>query len=441
MALRMPKLERNKAGNWHARKVIPADVRSYFGKREDKPTWPGSLSQDEAKSRFREWLNSLEERIAAARRAEMAATERDLAPSELDRLAQLWTHEQLAVDDEARSEGLSERDFEGLAESIEFAELSTGYALARRDPEQVEWRTWAWEFNEWLKAKGMPLDPSSGAFQELCFQLLKAQRKAVVPVLQARHFGDFVETPPPPTSLESLTTTALFDKWEAANRGEVAGSTIRAYRGKFEAFERFIGPKDIRDLSEDDVYRWAEHRETVDGVSRHSIRNNDISALRSVFGWAVTPLAGRVMQSNVAAGVKLKARRPIRERDRVFTDAEAKAILRAASDVSDDPNNPTRAFGERWCPWLLAYSGARIGELTQLRCTDIQTESGIWVMRLSPEAGSIKDRESRTVPLHAHLLERGFIEFVQNVGSGPLFYEARRHRPEGRATSPAALRQ
>jgi integrase len=34
----------------------------------------------------------------------------------------------------------------------------------------------------------------------------------------------------------------------------------------------------------------------------------------------------------------------------------------------------------------------------------------------------VKTRQSRTVPLHEHLIEQGFLEFVQINGKGPLFY-------------------
>ena len=50
MALRMAKLTRTKTGLWTARKVIPADVRDAYGKTEDKPTWPASLTQGQARA-------------------------------------------------------------------------------------------------------------------------------------------------------------------------------------------------------------------------------------------------------------------------------------------------------------------------------------------------------------------------------------------------------
>jgi hypothetical protein len=52
-------------------------------------------------------------------------------------------------------------------------------------------------------------------------------------------------------------------------------------------------------------------------------------------------------------------------------------------------------------------SGARAGEITQLRGIDIEQRGNLHVMRLRPQAGSIKTGEARTVPLHEHLIEQG----------------------------------
>jgi integrase len=108
-----------------------------------------------------------------------------------------------------------------------------------------------------------------------------------------------------------------------------------------------------------------------------------------------------------------------RESD-AFTDDEARTILQAALLVS----NTDRAFAaaKRWVPWLGAYSGARVSEVTQLRGSDIQQRGTFHVMRLTPEAGSIKTRKPRTVPLHEHIVAQWFLEFVHGRGKGPLFY-------------------
>ena len=45
-----------------------------------------------------------------------------------------------------------------------------------------------------------------------------------------------------------------------------------------------------------------------------------------------------------------------------------------------------------------------------------------------PEAGSTKTNEARTVPLHPHIIEQGFIEAIATIGDGPLFYDPSRQR-------------
>jgi hypothetical protein len=51
--------------------------------------------------------------------------------------------------------------------------------------------------------------------------------------------------------------------------------------------------------------------------------------------------------------------------------------------------NPTDPWGaaKRWVPWLCAYSGARVGELTQLRVQDVEHRACGPVLRITPDAG------------------------------------------------------
>ena len=53
---------------------------------------------------------------------------------------------------------------------------------------------------------------------------------------------------------------------------------------------------------------------------------------------------------------------------------------------------------------------------------------------MTPEAGSIKTKEARTVPLHEHLLAQGFLKFVEDQPDGALF-----HNPEARRAPESAV--
>ena len=77
----------------------------------------------------------------------------------------------------------------------------------------------------------------------------------------------------------------------------------------------------------------------------------------------------------------------------------------------------------RWVPWLAAYSGARPGELCQLRKQDFILDDGVKCVALLPDAGTIKTGAFRHVPLHSDLIAQGIWEMVQNADDGPLFYD------------------
>ena len=67
MAFAMVGLKRTKTGRWAARKEIPQDIRTVYGKREEKKTWPADLSAGQAKAELAAWLIPIEERIALLR--------------------------------------------------------------------------------------------------------------------------------------------------------------------------------------------------------------------------------------------------------------------------------------------------------------------------------------------------------------------------------------
>lgn len=89
MAIRMAKLTRTPTGLWTARKVIPADVRGAYGKREEKPTWPASLTQGQARAEFGVWLAGVEDRIAFLRSSRDGPSV-DLSERQLAALAGKW---------------------------------------------------------------------------------------------------------------------------------------------------------------------------------------------------------------------------------------------------------------------------------------------------------------------------------------------------------------
>ncbi|WP_272971498.1 site-specific integrase [Comamonas terrigena] len=71
-----------------------------------------------------------------------------------------------------------------------------------------------------------------------------------------------------------------------------------------------------------------------------------------------------------------------------------------------------------WIPIIGIYTGARIGELAQLRVSDITEEDGIPVIRITDEGEgqSVKTSASRrSVPVHSELIHLGLLEYAEGI--------------------------
>ncbi|UNZ50411.1 tyrosine-type recombinase/integrase [Agrobacterium tumefaciens] len=227
---------------------------------------------------------------------------------------------------------------------------------------------------------------------------------------------------------DALSLTGLVDDWwkEAQALGK-SESTLESYSNCFRLLSNFLGHDDAARVTQEDVIRYKDHRlttineKTKKPVSPKTVKGSDLTAFKSVFDWAVANLK---LSSNPASGVTVKLGKRIKVRERDFTDEEAQAILRGANSVDLGPE-PARSLetrlAKRWVPWLCAYSGSRLGELIQLRKEDFRQEAGAWIIKVTPEAGTVKNNQYRDVPVHTHLVEMGFMDFVQSAKVGYLF--------------------
>jgi integrase len=135
----------------------------------------------------------------------------------------------------------------------------------------------------------------------------------------------------------------------------------------------------------------------------------------------------------VGVTVTVPRKQRLRETD-AFTTDEARTILQASLAITDTKSPFAAAC--RWVPWVCAYTGARAGEITQLRGVDIVKREGIDALRLTPEAGTIKTGVTRTIPIHEHLIAQGLLDFVRSRGDGPLFYNSQEAPRAGDPTNP-----
>lgn len=181
---------------------------------------------------------------------------------------------------------------------------------------------------------------------------------------------------------------------------------------------------DIRDLPDHWCIAWKD-RLLSRGLSARSIQFGYLAALRSTCAWAVT---NRRIATNPVDGIAVKVPKAKKERSKGYSDSEAKQILSLTLRPIEQKLSAEHKAARRWVPWICAYTGARVGEIAQLRKQDIQKKDGVGLFWITPEAGTVKDGNSRYVAIHPHLIEQEFLRFVESSEPGPLFYSDSRRR-------------
>lgn len=445
MPFRMAELKRSKSGAFVARKVIPENVRDEYERLYDvrweaKFHRSADLRPQDAKAQHAEWLSLVESRIAAIRDKRRGSS-RDLTEREARALAGEWyrwfvrQHE----DNPGAPQAWLDRFWAAIDHLTDHADLE---ALHEQGLSTNPLKDWTWtqdpevragarpafakeaKADQFLADRGMTLTPRAHDLFVDCVidEYVKAvdtiQRRAEGDYSADAHLKELPEFSPAPQrhKTTALTPWSLFEAYVAAR--QPGRSTVDRWRSVFLDLEKHFKGRPASNISPDDAHAWAEGLLTKERSARTV---NDIwcAAARVVFGWAVKT---KKLSSNPFVGAGVTQPRKVRTRETdEFTPDEARLILKASLDYDD--KRPFDA-ARRWVPWLCAYTGARGGEMTQLRGKDFRQQNGLWVIQITPEAGTVKTGKPRTVPLHEHLVDQGFPAFVRSKGDGPLFYDA-----------------
>lgn len=224
---------------------------------------------------------------------------------------------------------------------------------------------------------------------------------------------------------QGLSLASLVDGWAKERKPRAA--TVGVARRVVEVFSQQCGKENAKDITPDDVVAWKDALVAEGALSTKTINGKYLTPLNTVLNWASN---NRKIPANPAKGVRSVGKAPPRTRKPEFTAEEARTILSASLHAHEERGRTAQELldARRWVPWLCAYSGARVVEITQLRGVDFQEEEGVPVFVITPEAGNVKTDTARVVPIHPDLIRQGLLEFVKAKGGGPLF-----HRPGTKA--------
>jgi integrase len=441
MAFRVARMARVKSGALKARKAIPEDVKddyqALYGKRwEELFRTPAGCSPQRAKTLHGAWLEEIESRIAVLR-AKQRGEGHDLTQKQALALAGEWYRWFTGpYDDDPgkpdRWADLHEALWELLIHAAGDEETGTVDLEAPEVRTEIHPRLAAEaKTDQFLASKGEVLTPEAMALflNEVIRQFSEAtkllERKARRDYSPDQH----LQTLPlydrpnalngPKRSKSGKTCVGLF---EAHVKGrQPAASTVDRWRVVFTALDQHLNGRDIDDFSPEQAQRWATSLIGSGSPKRsaRTVKDIWISAVRTVLTWA---LKQKLVASNPFADVLIDVPRKAQTREdgKAFSEAEQQTILKAALAIKDTSTPVKAAY--RWVPWLCAYSGARAGEITQLRGQDLEQRGDYWVMKITPDAGTVKGLVARIVPIHEHVIEPGFPDYAKSKGKGPLFY-------------------
>lgn len=220
----------------------------------------------------------------------------------------------------------------------------------------------------------------------------------------------------------------LWPEYSGEGGRALAASTVKRWLPCMEALMLFAGTRDMSRITNAHLLGWRDS--LLKTIGAKTVRFAYISAAQSFFGWAERMSR---LPSDPSAKVHVEVVRKKEIKMRGFRDDEAAKILSAALAPMSELMTAENRAARRWVPWLCAYTGARVNEMTQLRAMDVHTYDGIWCVHIRPEAGTVKTLRARSVPIHPQLIEQGFVEFAQQKkGETPLFYAIERQRKKDR---------
>jgi len=462
MGLYVKHLQDHSTGRKSYRRQFPNELRQHLGRTQYRvslghPDSPGFLSRYEAAAAKYDW------EVALARRKLAGAYDQLDAPT-IAYLAEAFHVEQLEDDEAARWDTGERTMFKSIAADLDargvdqhnnwLGHENARWAMKTREtleaflPEYVALRAngdmdgivemWRDEALDLAEARGLTVNPEDHtAISNLCRALNDAAISSGKDRL-GRLEGADIPTPPEPerpvkgrakaSKGPAVPIMTTYDTYALAS-----GMTVRVrneWRTSIQRLVDHIGHDDAASLTADDLRAWrnALLQEPVRGGKLRSpvtVRNKYIRPVKAMLEWSVQE--GK-LATNAADKVTVTVPRTITLRQKDFTAEEAKAILAATLQPPPARMTEGHRLARRWIPWLCAYSGARVGEFAQLRAEDVKEAGGIWYCNITPDAGTVKTGEAREVPLHAHLIEQGFLDIVKAKGTGPLFYDPGQQR-------------
>jgi hypothetical protein len=312
--------------------------------------------------------------------------------------------------------------------------LTARAKLGIDDQDEEEFcETW---INEFLAERKLNLDSASRA--RFRTEFTRARRDAYTDLARnaggdyrpselAARFGES-----PTTKLDFITAFERYTMQGGLKGGE-HGATAKRWRPKIKEFCDWVGHRDLARVTPENAIDWADHLQFEREILAKSVRDVWLASVKATAGFMIEK---KLLKANPFSGIKIRGVKEGKADDeKAFTNEQARTILTATLATPSNLISAETRAARRWVPWICAYSGARVNEITSLWPADIAKFDGIWCIVIKAEL--TKTDHARRVPIHRHLVDQEFLEFVEQrrrIGL-PLFFNPVRARG-GKSANP-----
>ncbi|HHF0557560.1 TPA: DUF6538 domain-containing protein [Vibrio antiquarius] len=455
-------------GVYYFRMAVPKKLVPIIGKTVFKKSLQ-TKNLSEAKPRFTECLFDAQKQIAVAQLKLSNSPNVELNVRDCAIIAERWyEHVKNEVDTSGNYDLFLKRDVDAEGTAREFGLSDTlsicGNEVDTATPDQLQ--ELADELKEFIVAQldreGLVVSSHSESFRQLAVAFYHYIHR-IEALCRARYNRDYgYEAVSNPIADKPLSVNPLANKHQPkrkkASQYSISNVFKRYHQSEtlkdkdakalYEAglqIERLIEVIGDLDVTEVTRAHIVEFRDTLLQLPKSkiaSIRNRPLleqielvkiqgletlsattvkNCLRKtsvVFSYAVEL---GIIDSNPHVGVRVATAEKKTEANegKGYTDSEMRRLFQA--DVFNDVN-ARKPYGMAcyWVPLLCRYTGARLEEMSQLHKSDVsQSDSGIHYLNIRRGEGqSVKNNSSlRHVPIPAHLIELGFLDYVaESVG-------------------------
>ena len=452
--------KRPQSQHWQLRMMVPVAARPVIGRREFTKSL-GVPERKQAEELALPTLMAWKSRIEAALLSKKAdkACLIPIRPTEveLEEAALVVGFERASerVDQLIKVKArLGEASYKALRSEFERRHIDSVRRLKGED-----YTYWHGHAVRQIQKRGWDLPHGSVQFDEFVHQLARAGTdtfaRAVAVIDDTDHA--FVPSAPVQAAIKRKEQRArdgeriaqLYDIYEAHRLGEARkrADTLRQDRKIVDEFASFIGvDRSLRSIQPSDVREWRNlqtslpitygKRNEFKGMPLRQIAaiakergmktldlvtvNKKLSAVSALFSWAKregyvedNPVTGLFYQVD-----KQKNARP------PFTVEQLNIILRSPlftgflKDGKEFKKGDVQARGWRfWLPLVCLFTGARLGEIAQLRLEDVRQDGDVHYIEIKHDeqkGQSTKNKKNRISPLHSTLISIGFVEYIHS---------------------------